>query len=323
MEEAATVTPATAPMLTDDAPTGAAMQTVAALATRRASPLAKWFWSLLVTIIGFVVSLSAWNFVNGLIAQNPVLGLVFAALLVLFCCVLLAIAVRELQAFSRLHRIDRVQVDAATAHAGGDLVLARDVVAQLTRLYAGRADTESGRKALAEREAEVMDADGLLDLAERSLLVPLDARAVLQVQAAARQVAVVTAVVPLALADVATALASNLRMIRQIAEIYGGRSGTLGSLRLVRTVVGHLVATGAVAVGDDLIQSVAGGGILSKVSRRFGEGVVNGALTARVGIAAIEVCRPLPFNALPRPSVTGTVQRALTGLFGGGGGRAD
>ena len=62
--------------------------------------------------------------------------------------------------------------------------------------------------------------------------------------------------------------------------------------------------------------SVAGGGLLSKLSRRFGEGVVNGALTARVGVAAMEVCRPMPFAALERPSVTGLVKRALTGFFG-------
>jgi len=45
---------------------------------------------------------------------------------------------------------------------------------------------------------------------------------------------------------------------------------------------------------------------------------VNGALTARVGVAAIEVCRPLPFRAVSRPSVGGLVKRALTGLFGQG-----
>lgn len=310
------VTPATAPMVVDETPQGAAMQKVAALATRRASPLAKWFWSLLVSIVGFMVTLAAWNFVTGLIASHPLLGMIFSALLVIFCCVLLAIALREVSAFSRLRRIDTIQSEAARAHAAGDLPAARKVVAHMTSLYGKRDDTAWGRRELADRAPEVLDADGLLDLAERSLLAPLDDRALAEVQAAARQVAVVTAVVPLALADVFTALTSNLRMIRRIAEIYGGRSGTLGSLRLVRTVLGHLVATGAVAVGDDLIHSVAGGGLLSKVSRRFGEGVVNGALTARVGVAAIEVCRPLPFQALTRPSVTGLVQRALTGLFG-------
>ena len=106
-------------------------------------------------------------------------------------------------------------------------------------------------------------------------------------------------------------------MIRRIAEIYGGRAGTLGAWRLTKAVLTHLVATGAVAVGDDLISSVGGGHLLARVSRRFGEGVVNGALTARVGIAAMEVCRPLPFHGQPRPRVTTLVQRALTGLFPG------
>lgn len=105
-------------------------------------------------------------------------------------------------------------------------------------------------------------------------------------------------------------------MIRRVAEVYGGRAGTLESWRLARSVFAHLVATGAVAVGDDLVGTVAGGGLLSRVSRRFGEGVVNGALTARVGVAAIEVCRPLPFRAVKRPSVSSLVSRSLTGLFG-------
>jgi putative membrane protein len=129
-------------------------------------------------------------------------------------------------------------------------------------------------------------------------------------------VASVTALVPLALADVVTALAANLRMIRRIADLYGGRSGVLGSWRLTRAVMAHLVATGVVAVGDDLVHSVAGGTVLSKLSRRFGEGVVNGALTARVGVAALDVCRPLPFRALARPRVSNLVARGLQGLFG-------
>jgi len=121
--------------------------------------------------------------------------------------------------------------------------------------------------------------------------------------------------VPIALADVVVALASSLRMIRRVAEIYGGRSGFLGSWRLTRAVFAHLLATGAVAVGDDLLEPILGGSILSRLSRRFGEGLVNGALSARVGVAAMEVCRPMPFSEGRRPSVRGIVTRALGGLF--------
>jgi putative membrane protein len=230
----------------------------------------------------------------------------------------LALALRELAGFARMARIDTLRLRAVEAAASANIKEARSVVAGLESLYSARPEFAPARARLAARGAEIFDADGLLSLAEAELMAPLDQSARSEVEAAARQVATVTALVPLALADVATALYANLRMIRRIAAIYGGRSGTLGSLRLMRGVFTHLAATGALAVGDDMIQSVAGGGILSRISRRFGEGVVNGALTARVGVAAMDVCRPLPFRALPRPKTTSLVSRGLAGLFSEG-----
>ena len=320
LDETETAKPDTAPPVPDlvTTPQGAAMQQVAAIAARKPSRLARWFWSIAVSLVGFIVSLAAWDYVNGLLARSPVLGGIATALIGLLILVLAIVALRELAAFGRLKRLDTIQRQATDALNSGDLKSARSVVSALDKLYAHRDDTSWGRSELKSRSNEVLDADGLIGLAENSLLAPLDARAQREVEAAARQVATVTAIVPLALADLFTALTSNLRMIRRIAEIYGGRAGTLGSWRLTRSVLTHLVATGAVAVGDDLIGSVAGGGVLSKVSRRFGEGVVNGALTARVGVAAIEVCRPLPFHTSKRPSVTALVRRALTGLFSKG-----
>ena len=294
----------------------AALQQAAVLAARRPNRLARWFWGALISLIGFFAGVAAWDAVTGLMQRSPILGWIGVGLLALFAAILLAITLRELAAFSRLNRVDRIQTRAAEALADQSLPAARAVLGQIDALYRGRDDTSWGRQAVAERREDVLDADGLLGLAEAQILAPLDARARLEIEGAARQVATVTAIVPLALADVFTALAANTRMIRRIAEIYGGRSGTLGSWRLTRQVLTHLVATGAVAVGDDLIGSVAGGGVLSKVSRRFGEGIINGALTARVGVAAMEVCRPLPFQTLSKPSVTNLVKRSLTGLFG-------
>ncbi len=317
-QDAPEATPATAPPVPEPGlpEQGAAMQRVAVLAARPRSRLARWFWSALGVLLTFMVSLAAWNWVTGLLVAQPVLGTVAAVLVGLVLILLLAIAIKEAAAFYRLARLDHIQRDAAAALGALDLNGARGVARQVAALYAHRDELAAGRSRLKAREEDILDADGLLALTERELLVPLDRMAMREVEAAARQVATVTAVVPLALADVVAALTSNLRMIRRIAEIYGGRSGTLGAWRLTRSVLTHLVATGAVAVGDDLIGSVAGGGVLSRVSRRFGEGVVNGALTARVGVAAIEVCRPLPFRTVDRPSVTGLVRRALTGLFG-------
>ena len=316
----APASPAEAPPVTDlpavDQPLeGRAMQIATRLAARRSSALTRFFWRALVALVGFLASVAAWRFVEGLFAANPILGWVGMALFVAFLLAASLMALRELTAFARLRRLDKVHKEVLEAGKADDLTRARKVVAHLSGLYAARRDMDWSRARLAEREDEQLDTQTLLHLAETELMTPLDAAARLEVEAASRTVATVTALVPLALADVFAALTANLRMIRRIAEIYGGRAGSFGSLRLARTVMTHLVATGAVAAGDDLIETMAGGGILSKLSRRFGEGVVNGALTARVGIAAIEVCRPMPFQALPKPRVTNLVSRSLTGLF--------
>lgn len=296
-------------------PTGQAMQMAARLAGRRPSGLARWFWGLTATLLGVAISVAVWDFVTGLLARAPVLGWIVTGLVGALLLVLVAIALREMAAIARLGRIDHLHRAAGAALAADDLVQARQVTDRLIAFYGGREDTQWGRQRLAERAAEQFDAAGLLALAEDALLLPLDQAAQREVEAAARQVATVTALVPIALADVATALASSLRMIRRVAEIYGGRSGFLGSWRLTRAVFAHLVATGAVAVGDDLLEPILGGSILSKLSRRFGEGLVNGALSARVGVAAMEVCRPMPFSKGRRPSVRGIITRALGGLF--------
>ena len=309
--------PAEAPPVPDAAPevSGQAMRTMAALAARPSSRLGRWFRRSLGALFIFVLSVATWSAINRLLTAYPLLGWVAVALTGLVLILALAMALRELSALARLKRVGELQVEAAAALAAHDLAAARAVLDRIESLYAGRQELDWHRARLKERRGDVFDADTLLAMAETEMLRPLDMAARAEVEAAARQVAAVTAVVPLALADVATALVSNLRMIRRIAEIYGGRSGAVGAWRLTRAVLTHLVATGAVAVGDDLIGSVAGGSVLTKISRRFGEGIVNGALTARVGVAAMEVCRPLPFNAERKPQVHRLIGRALSGVF--------
>jgi putative membrane protein len=303
------------PDLTQAAPS-AGMQQAARLLARKPSRLARWFWSVVVALMGTVVSVAAWDFATGLVTRMPLLGWAVTVGLAVALVLALLMGLRELAALARLRRVDGLRRGAAGL--GDDLKGAQAYASRIDRFYAGRDDLSWGRARLAERRDELLDADAVLHLTEAELLVPLDAAALRAVEAAARQVAMVTALVPLALADVLTALVSSMRMIRQVAEIYGGRGGFFSSWRLTRAVLSHLVVTGAVAVGDDLLEPVLGGTVLSKLSRRFGEGLVNGALTARVGIAAMEVCRPMPFGKGRKPKVRAVVQRALTGLFGKG-----
>ncbi|MEM9227976.1 MAG: TIGR01620 family protein [Pseudomonadota bacterium] len=295
-----------------------AVQRAAQTVGARRGPLARLVLWALAGLVGLSVSLMGWDFVTGLLARNWILGQIALGLSLIVLAGLITWILREIAGIARLSRIDVLQNLASDPSAMIDRTVALRVLDRLTALYASREDMRLPIRTLAERRDEILDADALMTEVEGALMGPLDARARREIEAATRQVAAATALVPLALADVVVALVANTRMIRRIATIYAGRAGTFGSWRLLRAVASHLIATGAVAVGDDLISSVAGGGVVAKVSRRFGEGVINGALTARVGVAAMEVCRPMPFRAAPKPRVTRLIQRALAGLFGNG-----
>lgn len=297
-----------------EAPQGQAMQQASRFVARGPSRLARAFWAVTGALLAALLGAAAWSFVTSWIQAQPVVGWAFAGLLGLFVALLLLIILRELAALARLGRIDALRHGVAEARQAGDMRKAQAATGRLLNFYKGRNDTKWARERFERLASAQLDASSLFDLAERELMGPLDREAEKAVEAAARQVATVTALVPLALADVVAALAANLRMIRRISEIYGGRAGTLGAWRLTRAVMGHLVATGAVAVGDDMLEPILGGSILGKLSRRFGEGLVNGALTARVGVAAIEVCRPMAFEAADAPRARDLVKGALSGL---------
>ena len=286
---------------------GLAMQAAVGQMARPAGQggIGRWVLGVALSLLSLMLGVAAWDFATGLINRVPVLGWLAAALSGGLVLVLLIWALREAMGLRRLRRLDRLRQRATAAYASGDLHDARAVSTALAALYGAQGPDP----------AEALDAEAALETAEAALLLPLDARVQAEIEASARQVALATALIPLALADVAAALATNLRMIRRIATLYGGRPGSFGNWRLARAVAVHLMATGLVAVGDDVIGSLAGGGVVSKISRRFGEGVVNGALTARVGLAAMDLCRPLPFRMGRKPGVSAVTASALRGLF--------
>jgi putative membrane protein len=252
-------------------------------------------------LIGLLASIWLYDYVLALIARDDWIGWIAAGLLAVVVFALLMIIVREAAGLLRLGRLGKIRHETDTAARQDDKPLALDVADRLKRLYAGRKDVAWGLERLAEHEHDIMNADELLRLTERSLVAPLDPFARTIVAASAKRVSVVTAVSPGALIDMLFVGAENLRMLRRLATLYGARPGTLSLLKLARMVVTHIVLTGGIALGDDVIHQVLGHGLTAKLSARLGEGLFNGALTTRIGIAAIDVCRPLPYLESQRP----------------------
>lgn len=274
-----------------------------AKSARRGFRLGRLFWLALTGLVSLGIGLWVDQLVRDLFSRQDWLGWVAVGLTALLILAALGIVVRELNSLRRMAKIDGLREDAARAVVDDDMKLAKSVAAALDKLYEGRPDTARGRAALSDHAKEIIDGSDLIALIERDLMKPLDAKARALVMGSAKRVSVVTAVSPRAIVDIGFVLVENARLIRRLAELYGGRPTTLGFWRLARNVIGHLAVTGSIAVGDGLLQQVVGHGLAAKVSSRLGEGVVNGLLTARIGIAAIDVCRPLPFTDQTRPTV--------------------
>jgi putative membrane protein len=254
---------------------------------------------LFVAALGglFSLALGLWvtSLVEALFARAEWLGWMGLALAGFATLGLLGFIAREVIGVMRLTRITALREEADKAAAADDTHAAIRVIDRLLRIYREDPGTARARGAYESHRDDVIDGRDRLKLAEKYLLRSKDAEARALILGASKRVAGVTAISPRALIDVLYALIESIRLIRGLATLYGGRPTGFGMVRLFRTVVGHLAITGGVALTDSVVQQLIGHGLAARLSARLGEGVVNGLLVARIGLAALDVCRPLPY----------------------------
>ena len=278
------------------------------------------FGKVALSALGILISLAfgLWTdqLIRDLFSRADWLGYTALAVVAIGILAVFAIIIRETVGMMRLAAVQHIKAEAEAAIVQTRPARAKALVKHLCTLLEANPETARGRATLKAAEDDVIDAPQLIDLAERELLGPLDRRARALILGASKRVSVVTAVSPRALVDILFVLYEAAKLVRAMAELYGGRPGTLGMLKLMRDVLAHLAVTGSIAVGDSIVQQLIGHGLASKLSARLGEGVVNGMMTARIGIAAMDLCRPLSFKALKRPGITdfaGDLTPSVTG----------
>src|SRR5262245_14956216 len=271
---------------------------------RRAFGWGSMFWTGVGGMVLLAVGVGVTQFVENLFARNETLGILGLAFTIAAALALAVVTTGELLSLARLAAIEKLHARAAAVIASDDRDESRAVLRELLRIAHQNPQLARARTTLAGHADDIIDGADMIKLAERELMTPLDAEARRLVSSAAQRVSIVTAISPRAAIDIIFVFVAALRLIRQLAYLYGGRPGALGMIRLLRHVIAHLAITGGMAASDSLVQQMLGHGIAAKLSQRLGEGMLNGLLTARLGLAAIDVTRPLPFTALPRPALT-------------------
>ncbi len=145
----------------------------------------------------------------------------------------------------------------------------------------------------------VTDSEELVQRVEEGFdaaLAPLDELASKEIWRAARDVALLTALTPSALLDVGVTLVRNAELVVRVAQIYDGRPGIRGSLRVMRDVLTAALTAGVaerVAEGAGELAADAFGSVGARLIGPAGQGLANGLITLRLGRAAQRRCRSL------------------------------
>jgi putative membrane protein len=150
-----------------------------------------------------------------------------------------------------------------------------------------------------------------LELFSRFVLAPADQLAEGAIRRATAQAFAINAISPTALLDTLLFAARAMRLIREIAEIYGQRPGLAGTVHLLRRLAGGAGLVGAVDLVGGVLAQQLGGAVMERLSASAAESAYAAQKMARLGIIAMALCRPVDF----RPGGAPSLRRLVSGLL--------
>jgi putative membrane protein len=150
-----------------------------------------------------------------------------------------------------------------------------------------------------------------LELFDRFVLTPADRLAQAAIRRAAAQAFAINAISPTVLLDTLLFAGRAMRLIREIAEIYGQRPGLAGTVHLLRRLASGAGLVGAADLVGGLVAQQLGGAVLERLSASAAESAYAAQKMARLGLVAMAMCRPIEFRPGEMPSLSGLVSGLL------------
>ncbi|KAB8308711.1 TIGR01620 family protein [Rouxiella chamberiensis] len=180
---------------------------------------------------------------------------------------------------------------------------------------AAQAGLDNSHPALQRWQASLHETQNdreVVELYARLVQPVLDAQARREISHSAAESALMIAVSPLALVDMAFIAWRNLRLVNRIAVLYGIELGYYSRIRLFRLVLLNMAFAGASELVREVGMDWMSQDLAARLSARAAQGIGAGLLTARLGIKTMELCRPLPWLEGDKPKL-GDFRKELIG----------
>lgn len=254
---------------------------------------ARLFWLLLGGLVLLAIGAELYRLISWGLNIHTLLG-AGLGLLTLLLVLLTALELKHsLKGSRQLRTLQQLQQQAEALQSHNTQGKSQALLHQLEQRYR---DTPIGAElqtAIAQLDSSYNDAE-IIHYLNRHALNEVDLAAQRCVKRYSIESGVMVALSPWASFDMLLMAWRNLRMVREIANLYGIAPGLLTHARLLKQILQSLAFAGASEVVMDAGSALLGSSLTSSLSARAGQGLGAGLFTARTGLTAIRLCRPLP-----------------------------
>jgi len=242
------------------------------------------------------------------------LGVLAAMVIAIFAATIVSSVWEFFRAGRPLRKLERTQAMAAEMRDCRSHEEAEPFRKQLQEHFANKPQGVLLNRILDEAP-DYFDSSELLQHLEVTFLDALDQEALRRVVRHSTTTGALVGLSPFASIDILVALRQSLRMIDDVAQIYGVRPSLVVRWRLFKKVLALVAYSGASEYAiSEMWPELVGDSMLSTVSARLGQGVGASLFVARIGLATMQSCRPIPFAEKRRPRLGSVMARIGLGL---------
>lgn len=208
---------------------------------------------------------------------------------------------KELGRLHRLKRHDRLRSELAELPQGSPHQAKK--MAEQLRQQLKLSDDDPHWQAFQQACQPHHNGEEIQTLLRHHLLAPRDREAQRLVTRMSGETAIMVAISPLTLVDMALVAWRSLAMVDRLCHLYGLELGYASRLRLFRNVLRNMAFAGASELATDASMDMLSLDLAGRLSARAGQGLATGLLSARLGLRAQRLCRPVAFTPEEQPKI--------------------
>ncbi len=255
----------------------------------------RWLWRIVLSLLTVMIGVETVDFFISGFALSPISTSIYGVILAGLGVIALGALWRELIGLRQLkHQQSLKNQASATLDEEAPLNVEQFCQQVSNNLPCDlmASQEEKWQKALL---GEYSDSE-LLQLYSKIVLTNVDKKVLAEISKFSTEAVVLVALSPVAIIDMLVILWRNLRMLDKISGLYGLKLGYWSRIKLIKQVFVNMAYAGASELAADFGTEMLGADLLGKMSARLAQGLGAGLLTSRLGLRAMHLCRPLPFD---------------------------